>query len=201
MSAQAADNSTGRTSIRTTFGALMVVALLVGGAALGSDSAASAEPGDDWHADISSCDDAGDVYRLDEPGLYTAFVSTPASSAVVEVRGLHGEVLATSPSSVANAAAVDLATGVRFGVAPPPVFDVKSSVLIHVSHDESPYELVLVRLDRREEWSGLDVHPPVETMVRDSDSCLIGDHPETMRIRTDGVYSDTTARQVFRIAS
>lgn len=44
-------------------------------------------------------------------------------------------------------------------------------------HDDSPYELVSVRLDGREEWSGLDVHPPVEKMVRDSDTCLIGDNP------------------------
>ena len=171
MNAPAADNSTGRTSIRCTVVALVAGALLLGGMMLGSDNFVSANSVDDWAAHGAACDRAGDVYRLDEPGLYTAFVSTPASSAVVDVRGPHGEMLVTSPSTIANVASVDLQTGVRFGVAPPPVFDVQSSVLIHVRHDGSPYELVLVRLDRREEWSGLDVHPPVEKMVRASDSC------------------------------
>lgn len=117
------------------------------------------------------------------------------------IRGRHGEMLARSRATIADPATVDLLTGERFGVAPPPVFDVHSSVLIHVRHDGFPYELVVVRTDRGQAWSGLEIHPPVEAVINDSDLCLIGNHAETLRIRADGAYSDVDARQVFRVAS
>jgi len=95
---------------------------------------------------------------------------------------------------------VDLLAGARFGAVPPPIFDVDASVLIHVQHDGSPYELV-VRTDSGSAWSSLDIHPAVGTMNNNTQSCLIGNHAATMQIHTDGAYSDLDHRQVFRIAS
>ncbi len=148
-----------------------------------------------------SCESSNDVYRLDVPGTYSVFVRQSSALASTEVRGSHGEMLATSQAGIANTAAVDLLTGVRFGVTPPPVFDIETSVLIQVEHHDSPYELVIVRLDGSQEWSRLDVRPPVTSVINESGSCLIGDLRETLEIYTGGVNSHVGVRQVFLVAS
>ena len=148
-----------------------------------------------------ACESSNDVYRLDVPGTYSVFVRRSSTLASTEVRGSHGEMLATSQASIANTAGVDLLTGVRFGVTPPPIFDVETSVLIQVEHHNSPYELVIVRLTDSQEWSRLDVHPPVTSVINGSGSCLIGDLRETLEIHTDGVNSHLGVRQVFLVAS
>ena len=135
MSADKATNTTDRTGIRTVCGAFVIGALVLAGAAVGFDTAASANSADDWSGRPSNCADVGDVYRLGEPGTYSAFASTPSGAAVVEIRDPNGEMLATSRSTVAKPVMVDLLTGARFGVAPLPLFNVNSSVLIHVEHD------------------------------------------------------------------
>ncbi len=94
-----------------------------------------------------------------------------------------------------------MSTGARFGLAPPPLFDVATSVLIHVEHHDEPYELVIVRLGDSQEWSHLDVRPPVTSVINESGSCLIGDLRETLEIHTEGVYSHDDIRQVFLVAS
>ncbi len=211
MSADTATKTTHRTGIRTACGVFIIGTLVLAGAMIAFDAkylpaaantvVASANPADDWSASASKCAQGADVYRLAEPGTYSAFASTPSGAAVVEIRDPNGEMLATSRSTVAKPVMVDLLTGVRFGVAPPPLFEVNSSVLIHVQQDGSPYELVVVRIDGGQGWSDVDVHPPVEAVISDWDSCLTGSHSETMRIRTDAVYSAVDARQVFRLPS
>ncbi len=74
-------------------------------------------------------------------------------------------------------------------------------VLIHVEHHNSPYELVLIRLDDSREWSRLDVRPPVTSVIDESGSCLIGDLRETHEIHTDAVHTQDGVRQVFLLAS
>ena len=151
--------------------------------------------------DVESCVGMGDVFQLDVPGTYAAFAIRSFDSLLTEVRGSHGELLATSHPTLANTGAVDLLSGLHFGIAPPQVFKVESSVLIHVQHDDLPYELVLVRVDGTREFSGLNVRPPVEQIVNESGSCLIGDLRETFKIHTEAVYSHTGARQVFHVDS
>jgi hypothetical protein len=147
------------------------------------------------------CASDHDVYRLDEPGTYATFVTRGSEMASTEIRGDHGQMLATSYVSTAKMAAVDTLTGTRFGVAPPPVFDVETSVLVHVEHHNSPYELVIVRLDDSPEWSESEVRPPVTSVINESGSCLIGDLWETLEIHTDGVDSNGGGRQVFLVES
>jgi len=151
--------------------------------------------------DVEACAGIGDVFQLDVPGTYAAFAIGSSGSLSTEVRGGHGEMLATSHRTMADTAAVDFASALRFGIAPPQVFKVESSVLIQVQHDNSPYELVLVRVDATREFSGLDLRPPVEKVVNESGSCLIGNLRETFKIHTEAVYSDTGARQVFLVDS
>ena len=151
--------------------------------------------------DVESCVGIGDVFQLDVPGTYAAFVIRSSGSLLTEVRGSHGELLATSNPTLANTGAVDLLSGLRFGIAPPQVFKVESSVIIHVQHDDLPYELAVVRVDGTGEFSGLNVRPPVEVVVNESGSCLIGDLRETFKIHIAAVYSDTGARQVFLVDS
>jgi len=151
--------------------------------------------------DVESCAGVGDVFQLDVPGTYAVFATSSSGSVLTEVRGGHGAMLATSHLSTADTATVDFPSARRFGIAPPQVFEVESGVLIQVQHNDSPYELVLVRLDGTGEFSGLGVRPPVETIVNESGSCLIGDLRETFKIHTEAVYSETGARQVFRVDS
>ncbi|HDH02728.1 MAG TPA: hypothetical protein ENH15_00605, partial [Actinobacteria bacterium] len=146
--------------------------------------------------DVESCAGIGDVFQLDVPGTYAAFAMRSGGSMSTEVRGGHGELLATSHRTMATTGGIDILSGFRFGIAPPQVFEVESSVLIQVQHDNSPYELVLVRVDGTREFSGLTVRPPVEKIVNESGSCLIGDLRETFKIHTEAVYSHTGARQV-----
>ena len=147
-----------------------------------------------------SCPGMGDIFELDVPGTYTAFALHPSGSMVTEVRGTHGEMLATTHPMAANTAAVDIVSGARFDISPPHVFEVEAGVIIHVQHGNSPYELVLVRIGGTAK-SGIDVRPPVEHVVRESGSSLIGDLRETFKIHTDAVYSDLSARQVFLVES
>ena len=151
-------------------------------------------------ADIESCVGMGDIFELDLPGTYTAFALHPSGSMVTEVRGTHGEMLATTHPMAANTAAVDIGSGARFDISPPQVFEVEAGVMIHVQHGNSPYELVLVRIGGTVE-SGIDLRPPVEHVVNESGSCLIGDLRETFKIHTEAVYSDVGARQVFLVES
>ena len=148
-----------------------------------------------------ACESSNDVYRLDVPGTYSVFVRRSSTLASTEVRGSHGEMLATSQASIANTAGVDLLTGVRFGVTPPPIFDVETSVLIQVEHHNSPYELVIVRLDDSPDWSEGEVRPPVTSVINESGSCLIGDLWETLEVHIDGTYSHDGGRQVFLVES
>lgn len=201
MPAEPSTTTTRRTNTLAACAVLIIVALLMTAWLTNSDTSTTAEGLDDWSAAAPVCAGIGDVYLLTEPGSYSTFASTPSDQAVVEVRGTHGEMLATSPATIANPAAIDLLTGARFDVAPPPVFDVVSNVLIHVRHDGSPYELVVVRTNGSQTWSGHDIHPPVEATTNEPDSCLTGNHAATLRIHTDAAYSDVDARQVFRIAS
>ena len=156
---------------------------------------------DPTDAAVEPCAGMGDVFQVDVPGTYAAFAISSSGSLLTEVRGSHGELLATSHRTMANTGGVDFASGLRFGIAPPQVFKVESSVVIHVQHDNSPYELVLVRVGPTGESSGSNVRPPVERVVNESGSCLIGDLRETFKIRTEAVYSDTGARQVFLVDS
>ena len=151
--------------------------------------------------DIEPCVVIGDVFQLDVPGTYAAFAMRSVELLSTEVRGSHGELLATSHPTMATTAAVDFLSGLRFGIARPQVFEVESTVTIHVQHDNSPYELVVVRVDGTGEFSGGDVRPPVEHVVNESGSCLIGDLREIFKIHTQAVYSDTGARQVFLVDS
>ena len=147
-----------------------------------------------------SCPGVGDVFELDMAGTYTAFAVDASGPVVTEVRGSHGQMLATTHSTAANTAEVDLVSAARFDIAPPQVFEVEAGVIIHVQHGNSPYELVLVRIGGTAK-SGTDVRPPVEHVVRESGSCLIGDLRETFQIHTDAVNSDLSARQVFLVES
>ncbi len=157
--------------------------------------------------DVESCPGIGDVFQLDVdvfqldvPGTYAAFATSSSGSLLTEVRGGHGQLLATSNRSMADTT-VDFASALRFGIAPPQVFEVESSVDIVVQHDNSPYELVLVRVDGTSEFRGSSVRPPVETIVNESGSCLIGDLRETFKIHTEAVDSETGARRVFLVDS
>ena len=95
---------------------------------------------------------------------------------------------------------MDLATGVQFGVAAPQVFESSSSVLVHVESEDVPYELVIVRLGAEGNGDQIIIRPPVEHVVDESGSCLVGDLREYFRIRTDAVYSELDARQVFVVS-
>lgn len=151
--------------------------------------------------DVQSCEGTGDVFQLDVPGTYAAFAIGSSDSLLTEVRGSNSELLATSHPTKATASPVDLPSGLRFGVAAPQVFDVESEVTIQVHHDNSPYELMLVRIAGTREFSRLNVRPPVERVVNESGSCRTGDSHETFKIHTDAVYSDLGARQIFVIGS
>jgi hypothetical protein len=156
---------------------------------------------DPTNAAVEPCEGMGDVFQLDVPGTYAAFAISSSGSLLTEVRGSHGEMLATSDPTMADTAAVDAFSGLRFDIAPPQVFEVESSVIIHVKHDDLPYELFLVRVDGTGESTGLTVRPPVEQIVNESGSCLIGDLRETFEIHTEAVYSDAGARQIFLVGS
>ncbi|MFT7599506.1 MAG: hypothetical protein ACI8TP_002439 [Acidimicrobiales bacterium] len=147
-----------------------------------------------------SCPGVGDVFELAVPGTYTAFAIGPSGSMATEMRGLGGEVLATTQPAATNVARVDIAAAARFDISPPQIFEVETEVTIHVQHSNSPYELVLVRIGDEGEFA-LDIRPPVEHVVSESGSCPNGDSPETFRILTDAVYSAPDARQVFLIES
>jgi hypothetical protein len=188
------------TTTRRRFAAYCMFIALLG--FLATQATVEANSVDDfWSATPASCESSNDVYRLDVPGTYSVFVRQSSTLASTEVRSSHGEILASSQAGIASTAAVDLLTGVRFGLTPLPVFDIETSVLIQVEHHNSPYELVIVRLDDSQEWSRLDVRPPVTSVINESGSCLIGDLRETLEIHTDGVNSQDGARQVFLVAS
>lgn len=191
-----ADQPTNRTLNRRRFAACCLFVALLGFPAAQANSVDAI-----WSAAPTACESSNDVYRLDVPGTYSVFVRRSSTLASTEVRGTHGKMLATSHAGIANTAAVDLLTGVRFGVAPPPVFDIETSVLIQVEHRNSPYELVIVRLADSQEWSRLGVRPPVTSVINESGTCLIGDLRETLEIHTDGVNSHVGVRQVFLVAS
>lgn len=191
--------------VRRVFTSLLIVAfgLLLVLIGFPADQAAvgAGGLGDRWTAAPAVCLSDHDVYRLDEPGAYTAFVRHSSTAASTHVRGSHGEMLAASGAGIAKTGAVDVLTGARFGVAPPPVFDVETSVLIDVQHHNSPYELVVVRLGTSDEWSGIDVRPPVTSVINESGSCLIGDLRETLELQIGGINSRDDARQVFLVES
>lgn len=128
------------------------------------------------------CVGIGDVFQPNVPGTYAAFAMRSVESLSTEVGGSHGKLLATSHPTVDTTAVVDSASALRFDIAPPQVFEVESSVIIHIQHDGFPYELVLVRVDGTREFSGWDVRPSVEKIVNESGSCLIGDLRETFRV-------------------
>ena len=152
--------------------------------------------------DDASCEGTGDVFQLDVPGTYVAFTVHPSGSLLTEVRGSDNELLATSHPTTATTAPVDVPSGHRFGVAAPQVFQVvESGVTIHVNHDHSPYELVLVRIDGTAEFSRLNVRPPVEHIINKPSPCPTGDFPDMFKVHTDAVYSNPTARQIFLIES
>ncbi len=141
----------------------------------------------------------GDVFELNAPGTYTAFAITSTGALPTHVRGPHGQVLATTHPFAYNTAPVDLASASRFDIAPPPIFETTSNVMIHVEGQGAPYELVIVRLG--EDGVGdIDIWPPVERVFNESGSCLVGDLREYFRIRTDSVYSDPDARQSYMIS-
>jgi hypothetical protein len=148
----------------------------------------------------ATCADAGDVFELDVPGTYTAFATTSTGALPTHVRGSHGEVLATTHATTYNPVPVDDATGAQFGIAPPQVFELTSKVMIHVESQDAPYKLVIVRLGEDDNEDRIDIQPPVERVLNESGSCLIGDLREYFRIRTDAVYSALNARQVFVIS-
>lgn len=148
----------------------------------------------------ATCADAGDVFELDVPGTYAAFAMTSTGVLPTHVRGGHGEVLATTRASAYNTVPVDVASGAKFGIAPPQVFELASNVMIHVESQDAPYELVIVRLGKDDNEGRIDIRPPVERVLNESGSCLIGDLREYFRIRTDATYSDLNARQVFMIS-
>jgi hypothetical protein len=170
------------------------------GAATGEAAPSEADPAVAT-TDVEPCVGIGDVFQLDVPGTYATFAIGSSGPLSTEVRGSHGELLATSDPKMATTGAVDPASGLRFGIAPPQVFEVESSVVIHVQRDNSPYQLVVVRVDGTREPSGFDVRPPVERIFNESGSCLIGDLRETFKIHTDAVYSDVGGRQVFLVDS
>jgi hypothetical protein len=184
---------------------ITTLTLLVSGCAnLGANSFRSEAPPSNTiptivETDIDACGGRGDVFQLDDPGTYTAFAVDSSGRLSTEVRGSDGERLATSHPTAANTTAVDLPTGLRFGIAPPQLFEVELPVTIHVRSDESSYELFVVRIDGTGEFSGLDVRPPVERVIDGPASCLIGNLRETYKIHTQAVHSDTGARQVFAV--
>lgn len=152
-------------------------------------------------SDVGSCAATGDVFLLDVPGTYTAFAVNRSGSLLTEVRASGGDVLATSHQTRVTTRAVDLPSGLRFGVAAPQVFEVKSEVTIHVHHENSTYELLLVHFGETPEFSRFDVRPPVERIADESGSCPDGGGPETFKVHIDAVYFDTVARQVFVVDS
>ena len=152
-------------------------------------------------ADDHACDDAIVTYRLAAPGTYSAFTRSSQGSADLEVWAPSGELLVASPSEAMTAAVFDLATAMRYGVPAPPVFEVDSHVDLRVESTHAPYELVLVRFGDSDEWSGLEVHPP---LVVDADAAELCGSDRVSRprsLRIDAVYSDAVARQVFVISS
>jgi len=145
----------------------------------------------------TTCADMGEVFELDVPGTYAAFAMTSTGALPTHVRGSHGEVLATTHATADNTIPVDSAAGARFGITPPQVFELTSNVMIHVESQDAPYELVIVRLGEEDNESRIDISPPVERVLNESGSCLIGNLREYSRVRIDAVYSDLNARQVF----
>jgi hypothetical protein len=147
-----------------------------------------------------SCAGMGDVFELDVPGTYTAFALRPSGSSILtQVRGGHGEILATShPTAAASAA--DLVSGDRFDVARQ-VSEVESSVMIHVQNVDTPYELFVVRVDGTNEFSDERLRPVVERVVNKSGSCLIGDLRVTFKIHTGAMYSEIGKSHVFVVDS
>ncbi len=150
---------------------------------------------------MTTCAESGDVFELDVPGTYSAFAMTSTEVLPTHVRGSHGEVLATTHPMAYNTVPVDAAAAVRFGIAPPQTFELTSNVLIHVESQDVSYELVVVRLGEDDNGGGIDIRPPVERVLNESGSCLIGDIREYWRVHVDAVYSDLSARQVFLVES
>ncbi len=151
--------------------------------------------------DLEPCDGIADVFQLDVPGTYTALAVSSSGPLVTEVRGAGGELLATSHPATATTRPVDLPTGFRFGIAAPQVFEVESTVTIQVQREDSPYDLFLVRIGNTPEPSGFDVHPPLERVASEPGFCSVGERHDIFKIRTDAVYSDVSARQVFVVHS
>ena len=149
----------------------------------------------------ATCVDAGEFFELDVPGTYAAFAMASTGPLPTHVRGGHGEVLATTHPTAYNVVPVDVAAGVRFGITPPQVFELTSNAMIHVESQHAPYELVIVRLGEDDNDRRIDIRPPVERVVNESGSCLIGDLPEYSRVGIDAVYSDLNGRQVFVVES
>lgn len=110
-----------------------------------------------FEPDVESCLGMGDVFELDVPGTYTAFAIGSSGSLVTEVRGSDSELLATSHPTKATTVAVDLPSGLRIGIAPLQVFEVESDVKIQVHHENSPYELMLVRIGSTAEFNRMNV--------------------------------------------
>lgn len=150
---------------------------------------------------MTTCADSGDVFELDIPGTYSAFAMTSTEALPTHVRGSHGEVLATTHPMAYNTVPVDAAAAIRFGIAAPQTFELTSNVMIHVESQDAPYELVIVRLGEDDNEGGIDIRPPVQRVLNESGSCLIGDLREYSRVHIDAVYSDLSARQVFVVES
>jgi hypothetical protein len=77
-----------------------------------------------------SCPGNGDVFEFDMPGTYTAFAVDGSGSVVTEVRGAHGQMLATTNLTAPSTAEVDLVSAARFDIASAQVFDVEAGVII-----------------------------------------------------------------------
>jgi hypothetical protein len=150
---------------------------------------------------MTTCADAGEFFELDVPGTYTAFAMASTGALPTHVRGSHGEVLASTHPTTYNMDVVDVAAGARFGITPPQLFELTSNVMIHVESQDAPYELVIVRLGEEDSEGRIDIRPPVEHVVNESGSCLIGDLRKYSRVHIDAVYSDQNARQVFVVES
>ncbi len=180
---------------------LIPLGLLSALAGIGATIRASATDAAAASNTMTPCASSGDLYELDVPGTYSTFAIASIGAVPTHVRGSHGEILATTDPSTDNMAPIDLASGARFGIAPPQVFELTSDVMIHVESPDAPYELIIVRLGEDGNESRIDIRPPVERVLNESGSCLIGDLREYSRVRIDTVYSDLNAREVFVVES
>lgn len=174
---------------------VLSIALLVSCGAPERTGAAVIETG------AERCDGLGDVFQLSAPGTYTAMAIDSSGLLPTEVRGMHGEVLATASPTGARDGRADPLAWLRFGRPRPQMFTVESPVMIHVQHKSGPYELTLLRSGDAHGMSDVSVRPPVEHVVNEAGSCLIGESRETFKIDIEAVYSHSGSTQAFLIES